>query len=97
MLPAPQVLCFTMHGAFLRRQSQVSEQFAELLAQHFVNSANMWEEILLGTRKQEDGGAQEPLRRVGSAVVYRYRQGCFPATLSMAVRASVLRQRCAQG
>ena len=43
-----KVLCFTMHGAFLRRQAEVSEKFAELLAQHFVNSSNMWEEILHG-------------------------------------------------
>jgi hypothetical protein len=39
---------YTLHGAFLKRQQEVSVQFADLLAHLFVNAEHMWDEILNG-------------------------------------------------
>mmetsp|Transcript_13864 Transcript_13864/g.47826 ORF Transcript_13864/g.47826 Transcript_13864/m.47826 type:complete len:441 (-) Transcript_13864:850-2172(-) len=43
---------FVLHGVFLKRQVEVSKQFAVLSNEHFVNSVNMWEEMLHGGRRE---------------------------------------------
>ena len=37
---------FTLHGAFLRRQSEVSGEFAEMLRSRVLSAENIWGEIL---------------------------------------------------
>ena len=40
---------FTLHGAFLRRQNEVSGEFAEMLRSRVLSAENIWREILTGT------------------------------------------------
>jgi uncharacterized membrane protein YheB (UPF0754 family) len=43
-----RVCCFTVQGAFLRRQNEVSEQFSALNVELFCNAKNLWEEMMFG-------------------------------------------------
>jgi len=40
---------FTLHGAFLRRQDEVSGEFASMLRSRVLSAENIWREILTGT------------------------------------------------
>jgi uncharacterized membrane protein YheB (UPF0754 family) len=48
----PKKVCgFTLHGVFLRRQQEVSAEFARLSKYHFCNAENLWNEMMHGTYK----------------------------------------------
>ncbi len=50
----PKRVCgVTLHGVFLRRQNEVSEEFARLNQLHFCNAENLWEEMMNGTYKEK--------------------------------------------
>ena len=50
----PKVVCgFKMHGVFMRRQVEVSAEFARLNSEHFCNAENLWTEMMHGTYKAE--------------------------------------------
>ena len=44
--------CITMHGLFLRRQAEVSKEFAAICAEKLVTAHNCWERILFGPRRK---------------------------------------------
>jgi len=48
-----RVCCFTLHGVFMRRQVEVSAEFARLNNLHFCNAKNLWTEMMYGTNKKE--------------------------------------------
>jgi uncharacterized membrane protein YheB (UPF0754 family) len=41
---------FTLHGLFLRRQAQVSAEFAAFMAQNVLTAPQLWDELLTGAR-----------------------------------------------
>ena len=44
--------CFTIHGLFLRRQREVSKEFAALCAGRVLTARNCWERILYGPNRE---------------------------------------------
>ena len=46
---------FTIQGAFLRRQREVSEKFSTLNVELFCNAKNLWEEMMFGRLREEFG------------------------------------------
>ena len=50
-----RVCCFTVQGAFLRRQKEVSEKFSKLNVELFCNAKNLWEEMMFGRLKDAFG------------------------------------------
>lgn len=50
-----RVCCFTLQGAFLRRQKEVSEKFSKLNVELFCNAKNLWEEMMHGRLKEAFG------------------------------------------
>lgn len=50
-----RVCCFTVQGAFLRRQNEVSEKFSKLNVELFCNAKNLWEEMMFGRLKEAFG------------------------------------------
>ena len=56
------VFGFKMHGVFMRRQVEVSAEFARLNSEHFCNAENLWTEMMHGTYKAE---FEALVRRIG--------------------------------
>ena len=50
-----RVCCFTFQGAFLRRQTEVSEKFSKLNVELFCNAKNLWEEMMFGRLRDKFG------------------------------------------
>lgn len=48
--PTTYLGCLTLHGLFLKRQDQVSEEFATISAARLLTAQNCWERILFGPR-----------------------------------------------
>jgi len=48
-----RVGCFSVHGAFMRRQSEVAETFSDVLVRVFINADNIWDEIQHGAKKEK--------------------------------------------
>ena len=42
--------CVTLHGSFLKRQNEVSEEFATISAARLLTAQNCWERIIFGPR-----------------------------------------------
>ena len=50
----PKMVCgFKLHGVFMRRQNEVSEEFARLNQLHFCNAENLWDEMIHGAYKDK--------------------------------------------
>ena len=50
----PKRVCgITLHGVFLRRQQEVSKEFARLNQLHFCNADNLWDEMMNGSYKDK--------------------------------------------
>ena len=50
----PKLVCgVKLHGVFMRRQEEVSAEFARLNSEHFCNAENLWTEMIHGTYKNE--------------------------------------------
>eukprot|EP00658_Telonema_sp_P-2_P065654 TRINITY_DN54850_c0_g1_i1.p1 TRINITY_DN54850_c0_g1~~TRINITY_DN54850_c0_g1_i1.p1 ORF type:complete len:253 (+),score=76.00 TRINITY_DN54850_c0_g1_i1:61-819(+) len=47
-----KVCCFTVHGAFLKRQDEVSVEYAKLSTENFLKAEYLFEEILEGPKRQ---------------------------------------------
>jgi len=45
--------CYTLHGAFLRRQQEVAESFSVVLVRQLINAHNIWSEIQHGAKRKE--------------------------------------------
>jgi uncharacterized membrane protein YheB (UPF0754 family) len=48
--PTTYLGCITLHGSFLKRQRQVSQEFATISAARLLTAQNCWERILFGPR-----------------------------------------------
>lgn len=50
----PKMVCgLKIHGVFMRRQNEVSEEFARLNQLHFCNAENLWDEMMTGAFKDK--------------------------------------------